>query len=648
MIKLTSPVTNISGVGEAYQKKLKKLDILTIKDLINHFPFRYIDYQNTTPIGKIKPDQSVCLKARIVSVKSHSTKGRLTIQKVQLKDSSGPIQAVFFNQPYLRQTLKTNHTYFFTGKTKIYHGRLILNSPQFEPIKRDQLHSQRLLPVYPQTQGVSSKWLRHKLHLVLKNTNLTVNDTLNSKQLQENNLITLQSAYQKIHFPSNKSDINKAQKRFAFDDLLSIYLQSESEKQKQLNTKGTPIPTDIKLQQNLLESLPFKLTQGQNQAIKQIFPLLSKDHPTRTLLQGDVGSGKTIIALAAALQALNNNQQAIVMAPTQILAEQHFHTFKEILKPFAFKPHLVTGTTTTNQSHNLLIGTHALLHRSKLIKPNKLSLIIVDEQHRFGVLQKNKYLDQTPTPHLITISATPIPRSLALTIYGHINIATLKQLPSHRKTIKTWLIDQKKRPSALKWLSKQIKTNNTQAFYVCPLINPSTKKGFKGVKADTTKYQKLKKGVLKNLRIQLLHGSLSPQEKNQRISDFQEQKIDLLVTTPVIEVGIDIKNAAIIVIENAERFGLAQLHQLRGRVGRNNRQAYCILISSDIEENQRLKHLTQSTDGFHLAEIDLKLRGRGELFGTSQAGHYNTQFSQFWRQSLKERAQKLARHITTS
>ncbi len=644
-MQLKSPVTIIPGVGDAYQKKLQNLNISTVSDLINHFPSRYIDYQNLTPIGKIKPNQDVCIKAQIESVISSQTKGRLTIQTALVKDSSGPIKITWFNQPYLTNTLKKGEIYYFTGKTKTYRGRLTINSPQFEQEKKIQLHSQRLVPVYPQTEGVSSKWLRNKIHIVLNNKNIKLPDPLSKNILDKYSLQPLNKSYHNIHFPKDKSAVDKSQDRLAFNDLLSIFLKSELTKKQWKSHTSRSVSIDKDKHQKLLDSLPFQLTQAQQDAIKQLFKSISHKYPTSTLLQGDVGSGKTIVALSAVLQTLLNEKQVIIMAPTQVLAQQHQHTFSQILKPFGINPKLVTGDTNIKQPHSLLIGTHALLHRPETINHKKLGLIVIDEQHRFGVLQRSQYLKKDPIPHVITISATPIPRSLALSIYGHVQIAPLKQLPKERKPIKTWLVDQEKRKDALSWIKEEIKETGNQAFIVCPLIKLSKARGFKNVKAATVQYEKLKNNYFSDLKLELLHGKLNSKEKNKIIVDFKNQKSDILVTTPVIEVGIDIKSTTIIMIENAERFGLAQLHQLRGRVGRDNKQAYCILISNDTEQKERLNHLTKTNDGFKLAKIDLKLRGSGELFGTSQTGHIDTQFNAFWDKSLNDNAKDLAKTL---
>lgn len=644
-MQLNSPVTSIPGVGDAYQKKLQNLNISTVRDLINHFPSRYIDYQNLTPIGKIKPDQNVCIKAQVESITSNRTKGRLTIQTALVKDSSGPIKITWFNQPYLTTTLKKGETYYFTGKTQTYRGRLTINSPQFEPEKKIQLHSQRLVPVYPQTEGVSSKWLRHKIHIVLNNEKIKLTDPLSSGTLEEYSLKPLDKSYHNIHFPKNKSAVDKSQDRLAFNDLLSIYLKSQLTKKQWKSHTSRSVSIDKDKHQQLLDLLPFQLTQAQQDAIQQLFNNISNNYPTNTLLQGDVGSGKTIVALSAVLQTLLDGKQVIIMAPTQVLAQQHQETFSQILEPFGFKPKLVTGETDVKDPHSLLIGTHALLHRPETINNKKLGLIVIDEQHRFGVLQRSQYLENDPIPHIITISATPIPRSLALSIYGHVQIAPLRQLPKERKPIKTWLVDQGKRDDALSWIKKEITETKQQAFVVCPLIEPSKAKGFKDVKAATTVYEELKNNYFSNLKLKLLHGKLSSEEKNKIINNFKKQKSDILVTTPVIEVGIDIKTATIIMIENAERFGLAQLHQLRGRVGRDDKQAYCILVSDDAEQKERLQHLTKTNDGFKLAKTDLKLRGSGELFGTSQAGHIDTQFNAFWDKTLNDNAKELAKTL---
>lgn len=642
-MQLSDPVTLILGVGQTYTSRLKRLGITTVAHLLDHFPARYLDYSKITPIKSLLPQQEVCLKAQVVSFSNIHTRRRLTIQKAQIKDASGQLELTWFNQPFLKNALQEGRLLFFTGKTD---RQGVLNSPDVDTLKSIQIHSHRLVPIYPQTYGVSSKWLRHKIHLTLQTS--PIPEILPPGSFPR--LIDLKSAYHQIHFPDSTQAQQLAEKRLAYNDLLAIHLKSILTKLDWQSHSAQPLTINPQLHQRLTKTLGFTLTSDQQSATKHIFTDLQQKTPMNRLLQGDVGSGKTVVAAAAILQVVKQKNQAILMAPTQVLANQHFKTLSDLLQPFNLKPRLVTSSTKTKKmdpqtdSTNLLIGTHALLHRQELSK-DQLALLIVDEQHRFGVLQRSHFLqDKKTLPHVLTMTATPIPRTIALSLYGHLDISNIFKMPQGRKKIKTWVVPETKRQSAYRWIKDQLKTHHTQAFIVCPLIDDSEADTLKNVKAATTEYQRLSETIFPDLKLALLHGRMKESEKNQVLTDFTKQKYQILVTTPVIEVGLDIKNASIMIIEGAQRFGLAQLHQLRGRVGRGSRQSYCLLFDSSQDKSSisRLQLLETNSQGLNLARLDLKIRGAGEVFGTAQSGHLDTRFDLFWDIKLSRLARSTA------
>lgn len=639
-MNLTDPIAAVPGIGESYTKRLLKLNIITVNDLLDHFPRTHLDYSHPIQITKVLPGEPVCLKATLLEFISIRTRGRLTIQKAKIADLTGTIDITWFNQPYLKDALKTGTDYYFTGIVDSFNNKLSLNGPDFEPVKLIQVHTKRIIPIYPLTAGITQKWLRHKIYLALQSIKVPEIVTLPD-------FLTLDQAYRSIHFPKNQQMLKKAKERLAFDDLLAIRLKVELTKLEWRSHHSPSINLDKKLNQKLIKSLPFKLTPDQKTAISNIFSDLNQTEPMNRLLQGDVGSGKTIVAVAAALQVHNNNLSVVIMAPTQVLAEQHFLSFTRFLKPFNIKPILLTSSTTKNLAqisagHKLFIGTHALLHQPELVNQN-IGLLVVDEQHRFGVLQRTHFLRQKNLPHTLTMSATPIPRTIALSLYGHLKISNIITKPKDRQQIKTWVVPETKRPSAYNWLKTEVKAGR-QAFIVCPLIEESEHETLKNVSSAKKEFGKLQ-SIFPELKLALLHGKLKPEEKSKILKGFKNKKADILVSTPVIEVGIDIPNATIILIEGSERFGLASLHQLRGRVGRGEHQSYCLLFNSKAESVSRLKLLENHHNGLDLARLDLKIRGAGEIFGTSQSGHLDTQFQEFWYPSLHAKARSTAKAI---
>jgi len=598
------PVNKLPLIGQKLAAKLNKLNIASVGDLIRHYPSRHLDLTNTT------------VKATVVTCRNVYTRFGKTLQKATVRVNDQIRELTWFNQPWLPKTLKPGLLISLAGEDL---------SPDFEVIKTGAklLHTGRLVPIYPETAGISSKWLRTKIALVLK-TLVFPKDLLpeNIKKLYQ--LIDQTTALRQIHFPDNPEKLASAKKRLAFDELFWAQLKNLYQKQqfKKLN-----LSYRLKVNQEkvlkLISSLPFQLTDGQKQVGKEILTDLDSSRPMNRLLQGDVGSGKTVVAAIAAFIAFDNGYQTVFMAPTQILASQHFNTLQSVLADTGLKLQLVTaGREKTELTADILIGTQALLHRK--LAEKKLGLIVIDEQHRFGVKQRGQLQNQgKTTPHLLTMTATPIPRTVALTVYGNLDLSTLDELPAGRKLIKTWLVNTQKQLSAWHWVSQQVEKHLAQVFIVYPLIDPSGSETLADVKAATAEYETLK-AIFKPDQLGLIHGRLKAKVKQAALNKFRDGETRVLVATPVIEVGIDVPNASIMVIVNAERFGLAQLHQLRGRVGRAGQQGYCLLFSGKNEAVtiKRLDYLTKINSGLKLAEMDLKLRGPGQLYGTVQHGFW--------------------------
>ena len=634
VLTLDTLIDQVYMIGPTYARRLKKLNIFTANDLLHHYPSRHNDLSHITTINQVKPDQICTIQGKIVSCQNIYTKLGKKIQKAVIQDSTGSIEAIWFNQTFIAQTLKPNLTVNLSGKVGWFNRRLTLTSPDYELIKDKQpVHTARLVPVYPETAGVSSKWLRSRIIFLLDKLKLQLNqDWLPENIKQKNNLINLSPALNQIHFPDNQVNLNKAHHRLEFDEMLLLQLEALIRKatwqKKTLSHKFTINQSKV-LQ--LISSLPFKLTSAQNKCIKQILADLESDKPMNRLLQGDVGSGKTVVAAIAIYLSHLNGYKSILMAPTTILANQHFATLKTVFANTSIKLKLITSSTkkATTANADILVGTHALLFRK--LKAKNIGLIIIDEQHRFGVKQRSKLISTSKTtPHLLSMTATPIPRTIALTAYADLDLSLLDQMPQGRKKVKTWVVPPSKRLSAYHWIENQLKKHKSQAFVVCPLIEPSDKETMKDIKSVTQEFDNLTQ-IFNQLKLDLLHGRLTNKQKNSIIANFQAKKTHILVSTPVIEVGIDIPNATIMVIEDAQRFGLAQLHQLRGRVGRGDKSSYCLLFSDNTNPDilKRLNYLANTSSGIKLAEIDLKLRGPGDIYGLKQHGFLDLKLASF-------------------
>ncbi len=642
-------IESLPGIGKYYSYKLNRLGIETLEDLIYHFPFRYDDFSKIETIRSVMPGEKISLQGNVWQIKNIRTRGGKFLTVAIVADESGTCEVVWFNQPYLTKTIKAGTQISISGKAQIEGTKLKMISPSYEilrgeNVKTPTVHTAALVPIYPETEGITSKWIRAKIKNYLDGYLKQESDFMSQEVIKRQKLIGLKEALEKIHFPQKSTDVESAKKRLSFDEIFFIQILSLIRKRSwHEKKKAKAIKTDSQKITSLVKSLPFKLTQAQSRETKQILKDLGRSTPANRLLEGDVGSGKTIVAAIAAYAVLLNDMEVLLAAPTEILAFQHQKTLKEVLSPLGIKVGIWTGSK--KKMGQITCGTHALL---STFKPKKqVGLVIVDEQHRFGVAQRAKLFmgsQKSLTPHLLTMTATPIPRTLALTLYGDLDLSVLDEMPKGRIKISTFVVPNKKRKDAYGFIEKQVKKER-QAFIITPFVEPS--ETMTSVRSAKVEFEKLKKIFSKKTKLGLLHGRLKSKEKETVIDKFKEGKIDILVTTPVVEVGIDVPNANVILIESSERFGLAQLHQLRGRVGRGEHKSYCLLFTDSKAETsqKRLKSMEKIFVGFELAEIDLKMRGPGEVFGLKQSGFTNLKLADITDSEAVANAQKEAQKL---
>ena len=649
-MKLESPINKLPLVGPVYIRRLTKLNISTIENLLHHVPHRYLDYTLISKIDKVQIGETVTIKGVVASIKNQYTKGSKKIQFAQVSDNSGVLDVIWFNQPFLIRTIKKGSKISLAGKLDWFGRKRVLVSPEYELIKDGvkTLHTGRLVPVYPTTAGVSTKWLRSRIAASIPLVTDTIQEYLPSFILKKHNLVDLATAISWVHFPDNLIDADKGRRRLSFNELLLLQLKTAYRK---LDWRGNSVVHKLNIDKNELKGffdyLPFELTTTQKRSVDEILTDLASVTPMNRLLEGDVGSGKTVVAATAAFISFANGYQSVFMAPTQILAKQHYNTLREIFDPFNVRVTLVTsaGVKGGPGKTDIFVGTHALIH--KRVDFDNVVLVVIDEQQRFGVEQRAHLIKKSgkkrKAPHVLTMTATPIPRTVALTAYGDLDLSTIDELPKGRQKITTWLVPPSKREGAYNWIAKQIKDHRIQVFVICPLIEESEKETMKLVKAATAEYKKLKK-IFSTYKLGLLHGKLKAKEKDEIMDKFEDGKIDILVSTPVVEVGIDVPNAAIMLIEASDRFGLSQLHQLRGRVGRGEKKSYCLLFTARRGRKimSRLSALTRGMSGFELAELDLKLRGPGEVFGKLQHGFLELRIANWQDTELIKKAKKVA------
>ncbi|MCD4705429.1 ATP-dependent DNA helicase RecG [bacterium] len=644
---LNTKLNQIYGIGASIYKKLQKLELNTVKDILFYYPFRYDDYSQIKKIKNLQNDETTTVQGRIILINNKRAKTRrMNITEALLEDETGQVNIVWFNQAFITKNIQVGDKMFISGKIKKTLLGYSFVSPNYEKINSYEgknlrtTNTARIIPIYPSTERLTQKQIRYLIKASLPTTYL-LEEWLPKKILKNEKLLILNEALRQIHFPDNQKKLKEAKERIAFNEIFTLISLAKSIKRDNQKNKALQIEFHEKQIKKFVQSLPFKLTNDQRKTTWQILQDLEKKIPMNRLLEGDVGSGKTIVALISAYNTILNKYQVALMVPTQILAQQHFENIIQYL----VKKNITIAlfTNKDRQIYNgskkiaetldkkkiiekinagkidFIIGTHSIINKD--IKFKNLGLIIVDEQHRFGVNQRHNLLEKSKakkSPHFLSMTATPIPRSLALSIYGDLDISQIKEKPLGRKEIITRIVEPQNRTKAYEFIYNHIQKGH-QIFVVCPLINESDKLGVKSV---TQEYEKLNNEVFPNLEIGLLHGKLKENEKKRVLDDFANNKIKILVSTSVIEVGVDYPNATIMMIEGADRFGLASLHQFRGRVGRGEHQSFCFLFTenSNPKTKQRLDILTKTTDGFKLAEADLKSRGSGDIYGTTQSG----------------------------
>lgn len=649
-----SSLVKVKGVGARTADQFAVAGLQTVGELIDFLPRKHEDFSRVVAISDITPGK-MTIRARCEKVSTRPVRRGLRITTATLVDDSGKLQAVWFNQPYRETQLKdSSDEFFFSGEFEFNYNRYQLTNPSAEKVSDMPVQTDRVLPVYPAIKGLKSQLVR-KILSELRPLITMLPETLPSSIVMSENLLSRSEAILGMHFPNTMSEVERARERLAFEELFQLILASQLNKKENSQLKGWKIPFEQPVVAGFVKKLPFALTNAQRRAAWEILQDFENETPMNRLLQGDVGSGKTVVAGLAARQASSHGLQTAVMAPTEILASQHAETLLNLLEPFGVKVGLLTASVKGKQrqilyenikngSVDVVVGTHALIQ--KTVEFHKLGFVVVDEQHRFGVLQRQELLKKSPKmPHMLAMSATPIPRSLALTVYGELDISILNERPKGRKPIKTKIWSPNSRAQLYELVDKEIAAGR-QAYVICSLIDDNSANDMKSVEAE---YKKLKNSLFKHRRIGLLHGKLPAEEKAAVMTAFSRGEIDILVSTTVVEVGVDVPNATVMIIEDADAFGLAQLHQLRGRIGRSSHQSYCFLVTSDSNKpSERLREIERSNDGFYLAEVDLRMRGPGEIYGKAQHGALNLQVASLADTQLIARAQRSAARFIQS
>ncbi len=652
---LDSPVTTLRGVGPQQAGRLKRLGLRTIRDLLYFFPRRYEDYSQLKPINRLEYGEEVTIIAKVWDAGVRTTRGGGKLFKAVLSDSTGSVEATWFNQPYLADRIKAGHQIVISGKVDEYLGRLCFSSPEWEMLDKELLHTARIVPVYPLTKGISTKWLRRLVKHSVDYWSKRLPDHLPASVREEAGLMDLENAIVQAHFPHSQETLTQARHRLAFDEIFVLQIGLLQQRHAWRSEPGKPLTVDESFLRDFASALPYELTPAQNRALQQIVADLRTDQPMNRLLQGDVGSGKTVIAAAAMAMTVAAGAQAALMAPTAVLAEQHYQTISSLMDKAPGRRltvRLLTGDVTGQEreeiytgladgSVDIVVGTHALIQEGVEFK--ELAFAVVDEQHRFGVRQRGALRQKGYNPHLLVMTATPIPRSLELTVWGHLDVSIIDEMPPGRKPVTTRLILPTERERAYSFVRSQVEKGR-QAFIICPLVEESDKVE---AKATVGEHKRLQKQIFPDLKLGLLHGRLKGDEKETTMARFARGEIDILVATSVVEVGIDIPNATVMLIEGADRFGLAQLHQFRGRVGRGEHDSYCLLVSESASEEaqERLRAVEATNDGFELAQTDLEMRGPGEFLGTRQSGFPDLKLASVTDLKLIEAAREAAQRF---
>lgn len=625
---LKSPITELHGVGATLAERLARLGITTVDNLLWHFPRRWEDFSKVIAIKDMTPG-AVTFRGKIEQISSRRAQRnrRLSVTEAVISDDTGTIKAIWFNQGFLAKSFPPETEVLVSGNLEFKNNDLALRSPAIESADSDNKNTARIVPVYPETEGITSKQLRGLVMQVLELAG-QIEDPLPAEIKSQAQLIDLPKAIAQIHFPDDQTQLAAAKRRLAFDELWYLILAGLVINHEIKTEHAPAIKFDAATAKEFVGQLGFNLTNGQRAAAWQILQDMEREVPMNRLLEGDVGSGKTVVAVMAAVMAARAGYQTALMVPTEVLARQHASKIALLVEKAGLRTATILGRQTApekkaaleaaaNGSADLIIGTQALIAGD--VKFKHLGLVIIDEQHRFGVSQRQELKTKAAKmPHLLSMTATPIPRSLALTVYGDLDLSVIAELPPGRQPVKTRVVNKTARDDVYKEIDQQIEQGR-QVYVICPLIEESDKLGFKSAEAEA---ERLKKTVFKHRSIGLLHGRLKPAEKDAVMGEFAAGKIDILVSTTVIEVGIDVPNATVMLIEGADRFGLATLHQLRGRVGRGAHQSFCFLVAEGYTPGsaERLKAMERTNDGFCLAQIDLDLRGPGQIYGLAQHG----------------------------
>lgn len=630
---LNTPVRYFKGVGPKRAELLARLGISTAEDLLYWLPARYEDRSNFTPINNLVPGEYKTVRGQIVTTGGRIAKTGKRIFQMAVSDRTGIIHAVWFNQPYLKDYFRKGQEVVLYGKVERY-DRLQIVQPEYEIIKEDEpdsIHIGRIVPVYHTTSDLTQKALRALAFMTVTKYHNGVRERLPTYLLARNKLVDIRYAIQNIHFPASFEGLEKAYRRIVFEEFFVLQLALATKKRfARSEGAGLGHTLEGRLVESFKAALPFRLTSAQERAIADIERDMSSTRPMNRLLEGDVGSGKTAVAAYALILTVQNNFQGVLMAPTEVLARQHFITLSELLMPLGINVALLIGgmdnkakeslcADIRNGRANVVVGTHAIIEEP--VEFRALGLAIIDEQHKFGVTQRAALKKKGANPHILVMTATPIPRTLALTVYGDLDVSIIREMPKGRKPISTYWVEEEERTKAYGFLREEV-AKGRQAYIVCPLIDSSAQSAKHKVQNAVEMYDRIKNEVFPDIEVGLLHGRMSSPEKDRVMRDLKKGKISVLVSTVVIEVGIDIPNATVMLVENAERFGLAQLHQLRGRIGRGEHESYCILLADPKTEEaaRRLKAIEGTLDGFQIAEEDLEMRGPGEFFGTRQHG----------------------------
>lgn len=652
---LDRPLGEVIRTNKPYLNTLAEMGVNNVRDLLMNFPWRYSDESEFSKICDLSTIEARSVRVTLESVYTMKTRNGKSMTRGKIKDETGRAEVVWFGQSYLKRVLQDDMEIILTGKIKWNGSKAVMMSPSYEVPKKEQelIHAGRLVPVYHESGKITSKWLREKLWPIMYMTQF-LEDPFPKDIVEKYNLISLAQAVRQIHFPESPEELMEARYRLGFEELFQIQLKALNRKKEVMDLGGEAgkiINVSKEVVDEYLSVLPFELTNAQKRSLSEILSDMSKPKSMSRLLEGDVGSGKTVVAAGAIFAAVKSGYQAAIMVPTEILAKQHAKGFMKILGGFGLNIQLLVGSLTKKNKEEVIngmknglvdvvVGTHALVQDQVGFK--NLGVVVIDEQHRFGVNQR-AVLRGFGAPHMLSMTATPIPRTLALTLYGDQDLSIIDEKPAGRKDIVTRRVPPSKRNDAYLWIKEQV-SSGRQAYIVCPLVEESEALE---VKSAVAEYERLQEEVFKDLKLGLLHGKMRQDDKDSVMQKFKDGELDVLVSTTVIEVGIDVPNASIIVIEAAERFGLAQLHQLRGRVGRGEYQSYCFLFPESNSEmcRKRMKAMVDYTDGFKLAEIDLELRGPGEVYGIRQSGVPDLRMGSLSDQELVHKAREAAEWV---